>query len=272
MRHVPGIDVWRGLSVLLVITHHVAIRLPLKATPLADQLPARLLLAISWNGYEAVLIFFVISGFLITARTLDRDGRPADIDLRAFWTRRLARIAPPLLLLVGVLSVLHALGVPDYTIDPERQTLGLAVLSALTFWLNVYEGRTGYLPGSWDVLWSLSIEELFYLGFPLLFRVARREVVVAAALVPFAALIPLWHAMGEGEIWREKATLPGMAAIATGVVAAMAARRLPQSPQRDRALVVVGSALVVSVLGWGDLWWARIGEGTLLVHVVGVAL
>lgn len=272
MRHVPGIDVWRGLSVLLVITHHVAIRLPLKATPVADWLPERLLLAISWNGYEAVLVFFVISGFLITARTLDRDGTPADIDLRAFWSRRLARIAPPLLLLIGVLSLLHGLAVPDYTIDRERQTLGLAVLSASTFWLNVYEGRTGYLPGNWDVLWSLSIEELFYLAFPLLFRLARRELVAASLLVPFALLIPVWHWMGEGEIWREKATLPGMAAIATGVVAAMAARRLPASIVRDRVLVVVGGALVVSVLGWGDLWWARIGEGTLLVHVLGVAL
>jgi hypothetical protein len=169
------IDTWRGISVLLVVAHHVAIRLPLTKSTVAGWLPERLLLALNWNGYEAVLVFFVISGFLITTRTLDRDGTPAEVDVRAFWARRFARIAPPLVLLVAALSVLHLAGAERYAIDPSRQSLGGAVLSALGFWLNVYEARTGYLPGGWDVLWSLSIEEVFYLAFPLLFVAARRE-------------------------------------------------------------------------------------------------
>jgi len=69
-RHVPGIDAWRGLSVLLVITHHVAIRLPLAQSSLGSWLPDRLIRAICWNGYDAVMIFFVVSGFLITTHTL----------------------------------------------------------------------------------------------------------------------------------------------------------------------------------------------------------
>lgn len=262
----------RGLSVVLVVLHHVAIRLPLTKSTVADWLPKRLLLALNWNGYEAVMVFFVVSGFLITTRTLDRDGTPADVDLRRFWARRAARIAPPLLALVAVLSALHLAGFSRYAIDPARQTLSLAVLSALTFWLNVYEARTGYLPGGWDVLWSLSVEEVFYLSFPLLLRLVRRDVVLAAVLAPFALALPYWHGRYTEELWREKDALPGMAAIAAGVVAAVVARRLPPSVARDRGLLALGAALVVSTLGWGDLWWARLGEGTLLVHVLGAAL
>ncbi|MFT4622719.1 MAG: peptidoglycan/LPS O-acetylase OafA/YrhL [Myxococcota bacterium] len=191
--HVPGIDVWRGISVLLVVLHHVAIRMPLTKSAAADWLPKRLMLALDWNGYEAVMVFFVISGFLITQHTLRRDGSPASVDLRGFWARRVARIAPPLLLLVAVLSVLHLLSVPHHTIDLERQSLAGAVVSALTLWLNVYEGRSGYLPGGWDVLWSLSIEEVFYLGFPLLLLATRRARTLALVLIPFALLLPVFH-------------------------------------------------------------------------------
>lgn len=271
MRHVAGIDTWRGLSVVLVVMHHVAIRLPLTKSAAADWLPQRLLLAANWNGYEAVLIFFVISGFLITTRTLERDGAPATVDLRAFWVRRAARIGPPLAALVAVLSALHLLGVPHHTIDVQRQSLALAITSAVTFWLNVYEARTGYLPGGWDVLWSLSIEEVFYLGFPLLLRATRREGVLAAVLVPFALALPWLHGTNTEELWREKAYLPGMAAIAAGVVAAVAARSLPASRRRDQGLVAVGAAAVAATLGWGDHLWPVLGEGTLLVHVGGVA-
>jgi peptidoglycan/LPS O-acetylase OafA/YrhL len=56
----PGIDLLRGLSILLVILHHVAHRIPLKRGLFATVVPVRLLNALSDNGYEAVSVFFVI--------------------------------------------------------------------------------------------------------------------------------------------------------------------------------------------------------------------
>ena len=50
---------------------------------------------------------------------------------------------------------------------------------------------TGYLPGNWDVLWSLSIEELFYLGFPLICLLTRKTWVLLPMLVLLALSMPL---------------------------------------------------------------------------------
>jgi surface polysaccharide O-acyltransferase-like enzyme len=59
-----GIDLLRGLSILLVVVHHIALRIPLKDGWLAQWLPRSLLNAFACNGYEAVFLYFVVSGFL----------------------------------------------------------------------------------------------------------------------------------------------------------------------------------------------------------------
>ncbi|WP_053096093.1 acyltransferase family protein [Frateuria defendens] len=106
----PGIDALRGLAIVLVVLHHLGLRIPLKKTALGEWLPGWLLGALNWNGYEAVFVFFVISGFLIAGNALRRWGGLGRIDLGAFYARRFARIVPCLLALVAVLSVLHGLG------------------------------------------------------------------------------------------------------------------------------------------------------------------
>ena len=186
-------------------------------------MPKRILLALGTNGYEAVFVFFVLSGFLIAGRALRHWSSLGGIDRRAFYARRFARIAPCLALLVAVLSLCDLVRVPEFAIDPARQSLGRALLSVLGLHLNWYEGRTGYLPAGWDVLWSLSIEELFYVGFPLACLLARRgTALLAVPLLILAVSLPVTRGMLSGnEIWQEKAYLPGMAAIATGVLAAM---------------------------------------------------
>ncbi|MBO9663190.1 acyltransferase [Dokdonella sp.] len=262
-----GIDLLRGLSIFLVVLHHLGLRIPLKTSALADFLPKRLLIALNYNGYEAVFVFFVISGFLITSNALARWGGLGNIDLRAFYLRRGARILPCLALLIGVLAVLHLGGVENYVIERDGQSLGGAALAAFGLHLNWYEGVTGYLPGSWDVLWSLSIEEVFYLGFPLVCLLVRDRRVLALLLLVLALSLPFSLAAIEGnEIWKEKAYLPGMAAIAAGVLAALVADRWQPREAVVRAVGALGLAgLVATMLAMPWLWtWLKDGVMLLL--------
>ncbi|HJW09552.1 MAG TPA: acyltransferase [Holophagaceae bacterium] len=263
----PGIDLLRGLSIVLVVLHHVGLRIPLKQGVLAAFLPKWFLNALIYNGYEAVFIFFVISGFLIASNSISRWGSLAGLRVRSFYARRAARILPCLVALVAVLSLLHALGAKDYVIARAQQSLPRAALSAIGLHLNWYEGQVGYLPGSWDVLWSLSIEEVFYLGFPLVCLGLRRRGVLLAFLALLALSLPATRAALAGnEIWQEKAYLPGMAGIATGVLGALLADRV-RLPERwiQRVCGVMGGAGLVGVLCFEGHIWRLLGNGTMLL-------
>jgi peptidoglycan/LPS O-acetylase OafA/YrhL len=263
----PGIDLLRGLSIVFVILNHIGLRIPLKKTMLADVLPTWFLSRLNYNGYEAVFVFFVISGFLITGNALQRWGGLERIDLRAFYARRFARIVPCLLALIVVLSALHLLAVPDYIINRPGQSLPGAIWATLGLHLNWYEGHTGYLPGNWDVLWSLSIEEVFYIGFPLLCLLTRRRWVLVPLLALLALSMPWTHAALRGnEIWQEKAYFPGMSAIAIGVLGALLASRSRTLPLR--AIILLGWLGAIGLMAAtidGAQMWHLLRDGYMLL-------
>ncbi|UDY24927.1 acyltransferase family protein [Nocardioides sp. Kera G14] len=172
------VDAMRAFAVMLVVVAHAGLD---KVVP----------------GGSGVTIFFSISGFVITWVTIRERVRTGGFGLRGFYERRLLKLGPPLALVVVVPSLIWTLWKP----------LGLvAVLSQVFFFFNWVRIDTfpdsPVLPGS-AVVWSLAIEEQFYIIFALLWLlVARRPNAVrllgwaAAAVLVISSVERLILAMG----------------------------------------------------------------------------
>lgn len=262
-----GIDLLRGFSILFVVVHHLAMsfRLPLGPSYLGELLGKRIVNGLSFNGFESVFIFFVVSGFLITQRSLEQTTTLSALNWRAFYLARFSRIFPLLALLLIVLSALHLLGVDGYVVEEKGQTLGRALVSALGLHLNWYEAQTTWLPASWDVLWSLSIEEVFYLAFPILCIVLQRRLFVVLLLALASSLPWLRPGPEANELWREKAYLPGMSAIAFGVLTAMLAQGWRPTRDFARSLFALGGVGLIGVFFFGDVLWRVISDHVMLI-------
>src|SRR5258707_7528001 len=99
--------------------NHVNIRLFIAKVPYADKIPALLVPSLVWNGQFGVQICFAVSGFLITSTTLRRWGSLASVNVRDFYRLRFARIAPLFILVLVVLSILHAAQFKDFVVKPK---------------------------------------------------------------------------------------------------------------------------------------------------------
>jgi peptidoglycan/LPS O-acetylase OafA/YrhL len=234
------VDLLRGLAIFFVLMNHVNMRLLNAEVPYTRGLPKQLMSSLVWNGQFGVQIFFAVSGFLITATTIKRWGGLSRVSLRGFYLMRFARIVPLLLLLLIVLSLLHFAHVKHFVVSPQTGGLGRALFAALTFHVNMLEAHRGYLPGGWDILWSLSVEEVFYLFFPLVARLLGRGRLLVALLLSLVVIGPFARTVfAQGnEVWREYSYLGGMDAIALGCLTALLLSRFRFS---IRALWMIGS-------------------------------
>lgn len=202
-----SVDFLRGCSILLVIITHGFFNMSLLG--LDRILPAQNFTILRSNGYLGVSIFFVISGFLITSSLLNRNNQsPNDEDtvalkfeLSSFYAKRIGRLFPPLILLFVISVVLSYIG-GIYLLDFELQPKLLfftAAFHAFTFTYNgYYLGLGGSTPGlrHFIPLWSLAIEEVFYLVWPILLKglkSTRLILVFLGVLIIFAPAYRIEH-------------------------------------------------------------------------------
>jgi peptidoglycan/LPS O-acetylase OafA/YrhL len=182
------IDLLRGISILLVVLYHGDDFFTIQASGFAPLFPPWAADILFQSGYYGVTIFFVISGFLITRTSLERYGvlraiRPGD-----FYLFRFGRIVPCFGLTLFVLLCLHFGHVPDFVYDTEKASLSDLLTYTLTFRYNLLFCKNGWGLLPWDILWSLSIEEVFYLLFPILCLLLRSQrAMLACCLFLFIA-------------------------------------------------------------------------------------
>ena len=233
----PGLDGLRALAVTLVVLYHLT--------------PGALV-----GGYIGVDVFFVISGFLITGLLLREKESSGGIHLPSFWKRRARRLLPALgLLVVTCTGAAFVIG-GDLLVG-----LGKQVLGALTFSYNwvALAGGSSYFdettPELFRNLWSLAVEEQFYLAWPLvvlllvlLRRRTRLVIVVVIAIASAAAMYSL--------------------------VAASDPTRVYYGTDTHSFGLAIGAALAISTTGWTQqvLSWSRASRFWLpLLGLVGVA-
>lgn len=163
-RRIPSLDGFRAISILMVIYGHLC---GTRHFPVSIPQYGR------WCGDVAhlgVLVFFVISGFLITSLLMSEREMTGAISLKRFYLRRIVRIFPAFYAFILVMAIAMLLGVVDLT--------GRDFAYALTYTVNFEPNRS--LPIGH--LWSLSVEEQFYLLWPLTLLVLRERCALIVAL------------------------------------------------------------------------------------------
>lgn len=179
--YLPGLDGLRAIAVIAVIVYHAN----------KDWLP---------GGFLGVEVFFVISGYLITLLLINESQQQGRIDFKGFWIRRARRLLPALWTLL--------LGVTIYASLFEREELGKLrgdVIAAFVYifnWFKIWSGSSYFDASALDPLrhlWSLAVEEQFYLVWPLLIafvmkRYGRRPAKLGIIFLGISVAISLYVA------------------------------------------------------------------------------
>jgi len=271
------IDVLRGVSICLVLLLHFHLSYSLLDSPLALVLPEGVIKALVRNGNYGVTMFFVISGYLITSTTMKRYGSLAEVDVPGFYAFRFARIVSCLVLALALIVSLGLLGQPAFINAAKpgwpEVSVPMAVLSVLTFWHNVLMQRAWYFNYAMNIYWSLSVEEMFYLIFPLLCFGLKRPVLIVALWLSAIALGPTYRSLHTGdEIYFMYAYPACFDAIAFGCCAALVAQRFSLrgvvgGAARIAAAALVGVTYLVGIHGHEVFGFTLVAAGTAVLLI-----
>lgn len=264
-----AIDLLRGLSILLVMLLHDRTGDPEYSKLLI--VPPWLINPFAYNGALGVSAFFAISGYLITAITLRRDGDFKSIRIGRFYLFRATRILPPLLTLLVVDIAAQACGAWGF--DYHGMSLGRLLGAVFTFRFNLL-----YLAGAmnltaWAMLWSLSIEEAFYLVFPLFARLLRTEWLIVTVLLAIVIQGPFYRqAHGEASFYLYWSCFDQLA---LGCLTAIASRRLAArewAASTRRTLQAIGVTVFIGLCFAVNLHtpqnWVLLPSGIALASAV----
>jgi peptidoglycan/LPS O-acetylase OafA/YrhL len=246
-RYIPGLDGIRALAVVCVLAYH---------------------LGISWapGGMLGVGVFFTLSGYLITDLLLAQWREQTRLDMARFWLYRARRLLPALLVMLPIVTVWVAVFDAGQLDATRRQVFG--ALLYVSNWSTIAQSGSYFArfapPLPFDHLWSLAIEEQFYLIWPWLllaglwFGRTRRALLVLSlggALVSAALMAVLYHPgydptrVYEGTDTRAFQLLIG-AALAVRGADWFTARLSPRATRN-----VLDVAGVAALLGIGLLVW-----------------
>lgn len=221
------IDLLRGIAIITVLFHHFYFAYHLDRGSLNPIFAINFIQSIAHNGNYGVTMFFVISGFLITSTTIDRYGSLGKVDVIGFYIFRFARIIPCLILALGMLSFFNLLDITVFENKANSISLFVAILSVLTFWHNVLMESVGYFNYCLNIFWSLSVEEVFYLLFPLVgcfFKKLRFIIPIWITAIIVGPLYRSYHA--SNEIIAVYGYFSCFDAIALGCCSAIVAKRV----------------------------------------------
>ena len=251
MRHVPALDGLRGLALLGVLLFHAAGVLP--------------------GGYLGVDLFFVLSGYLITSLLLAEQRSTGRIALGAFWVRRARRLFPALLSLMPAV----ALYARCFARTDELRAVRLQALAALAYvanWQAIFQHKSYWelfvAPSPLEHTWSLSIEEQFYVVWPLLVALILRRgtsrtlltLCLALSALSMAAMYCLFDAANTTRAYLGTDTR--MAGILLG--AALATRLPPDHVYRAATVRVLDALGALALVGLGLAWLELRGTNPFL--------
>jgi peptidoglycan/LPS O-acetylase OafA/YrhL len=245
----PELDALRCVAFLAVFVHHTLYSM----SPVVSRL-----------GAFGLSLFFLLSAYLITELLQREKKLTGSIDIRAFYIRRTLRIWP---LYFGFLALTILIGVWF----PGHRSPWMFVVSFVFFFGNLYVGERGFPNNSASYLWSISVEEQFYLVWPLLNRRfdARRLAIMALLTFPVSAIAIVLLATRPGatnlSIWANP--IVEFQIFAWGVLLALAlAGRIPQfSVFRRFALLAGGFALWLVAARWFPIDDAKMPGTTALI-------